>query len=263
MVARHFYKVLRRLFFNARLRGLENLSSSEPMILVANHAGAFGPVSVITSMPCEVHPWVAHEVTELLTAAPRIQAEFCEAELRLKPPLSALLGRLIGSVCVALMKDIGAIPVYSKSKGIRDTVMRSLSLLQQGKNILVFAEDATRKLNDVLCEFCTGFIHVARLYYQATRKAVQFLPVAVHRPAGGSWSERRSGSTRRPRSRGKSNGYGRSWKARCTRSTRRCSATGSFAGSGPPECPAQYEMSIISWSDLPVIFMKRVFDLAS
>jgi hypothetical protein len=184
MVSRYFYTVLRRLFFNARLRGLENLSSDEPMILVANHAGAFGPVSVITSMPGEIHPWVAHEVTELRTAAPRIQAEFCEDELRLRPPLSALLGRLIGTVCVALMKDIGAIPVYQKSKEIRTTVLRSLSLLQQGKSILVFAEDSTRKINDVLCEFCTGFIHVARLYYQATTKAVQFLPVAVNRKAG-------------------------------------------------------------------------------
>jgi 1-acyl-sn-glycerol-3-phosphate acyltransferase len=57
MVSRYFFTVLRRLFFNARLRGLENLSSDEPMILVANHAGAFGPVSVITSMPGEIHPW--------------------------------------------------------------------------------------------------------------------------------------------------------------------------------------------------------------
>ena len=184
MVSQYFYKVLRRLFFNARLRGLENLSTDEPVILVANHAGAFGPVSVITSMPVEMYPWVAHEVTELKSAAPRIQAEFFEDELRLKPPLSAFLGRLIGTVCVALMKDIGAIPVYEKSKEIRSTVMRSLSLLQQGKSILVFAEDSTRKINDVLCEFCTGFIHVARLYYQATMKAVQFLPVAVHRKAG-------------------------------------------------------------------------------
>jgi hypothetical protein len=184
MVSQCFYKVLRRLFFNARLRGLKNLSIDEPVILVANHAGAFGPVSVITSMPVEMYPWVAHEVTELATAAPRIQAEFCEHELHLKPPLSAFLGRLIGSVCVALMKDIGAIPVYQKSKAIRSTVMRSLSLLQQGKSILVFAEDSSRKINDVLGEFCTGFIHVARLYYQATMKAVQFLPVAVHRKAG-------------------------------------------------------------------------------
>jgi 1-acyl-sn-glycerol-3-phosphate acyltransferase len=181
MLARYFYKVLRRLFFNAHLRGLSNLRGGEPVILVANHAGAFGPVSIITSMPTPAYPWVAHEVTDLATVTPRIQAEFCEAELKLKPPFSGMLARFIGRICVALMKDIGAIPVYQKSKDIRTTVMRSLSLLQQGKSILVFAEDSSRKVNDVLCEFCTGFIHVAKLYYEATRQAVQFLPVAVNR----------------------------------------------------------------------------------
>ena len=182
MLSQYFYRVLRRLFFNTHLRGLRNLSG-EPSILVANHAGAFGPVSIITSMPMEMHPWVAHEVTRLDTAATRIQAEFCEQELKLKPPLSAFLARIIGRVCVAIMKDIGAIPVYQKSKDIRQTVLRSLSLLKQGKSILVFAEDSSRKINDVLGEFCTGFIHVARLYYQETRKAVQFFPVAVNRNA--------------------------------------------------------------------------------
>jgi len=184
VVSQHFYKVIRRLFFNAHLRGLENLRTAGPLILVANHAGAFGPVSVITSMPVEIYPWVAHEVTDLKTVAPRIQAEFVEQELRLKPPLSVYLGRIIGRVCVALMKDIGAIPVYQNSKHITRTVMRSLALLQQGKNILVFAEDTTKIINDVLCEFCTGFIHVARLYYQSTKRAVQFLPVAVNRKVG-------------------------------------------------------------------------------
>ena len=88
MVSRRFYKVLRRLFFNAHLRGLENLGGAGPFIFVSNHAGAFGPVSVITSMPFDIYPWVAHEVTDLRTAAPRIQAEFVEPELRLRPPLS-------------------------------------------------------------------------------------------------------------------------------------------------------------------------------
>ena len=151
------------------------------MIFVSNHAGAFGPVSVIASMPVEIYPWVACEVTDMRTAAPRIQAEFVEQELRLRPPLSPFVAKVIGRVCVALMKDIGAIPVYQKSKQIAITMMRSLALLQQGKNILVFAEDSTRKINEVLCEFCTGFIHVARLYYQTTRKAVQFLPIVVNR----------------------------------------------------------------------------------
>jgi len=184
MISQHFYTVLRRLFFNAHVSGLKNLQAPGPVIFVSNHAGAFGPVSVITSMPVEIYPWVAHEVTDVRTAAPRIQAEFVERELRLKPPLSVFLARVIGRVCVALMKDIGAIPVYQKSKEITSTVTRSLALLQQGKSILVFAEDSTRKINEVLCEFCTGFIHIARLYYRTTKKSIQFVPVAVNRRVG-------------------------------------------------------------------------------
>ena len=185
MVARYFYKALRHLFFKSRLRGTCNLSTDEPMIMVANHVGSFGPVSVITSMPMRMYPWVAHEITDVTTVAKRIQAEFLEQELHLKAPLSTYIARVIGRVCVALMKDIGAIPVYQKSRDIRRTVQWSLALLEQGKNIVIFAEDSTKKINDVLCEFCTGFIHVAKLYYEKTKKAVQFLPVAVNKDAGG------------------------------------------------------------------------------
>jgi 1-acyl-sn-glycerol-3-phosphate acyltransferase len=185
MVARLFYKVVRLLLFNSRLQGTRNLRTDEPVIMVANHVGSFGPVSVITSLPIRTYPWVAHEVTDIRTAAPRIQAEFLEQELHLRPPLSTCLARVIGRVCVAIMRDIGAIPVYAKSRRIRTTMADSLGLLREGKNILVFAEDTTKKFNDVLCEFRTGFIHVAKLYYEKTKKAVQFLPIAVNRKVGG------------------------------------------------------------------------------
>jgi hypothetical protein len=185
VVAKYFFKVIRRLFFNSHLHGLKNLRNDEPVIMVANHVGSFGPVSLITSMPLRMFPWVSCEVTDLATVAHRIQEEFLEQELHLRPPLSTYFGRIIGRICVALMKDIGAIPVYQKSKRIRTTVERSVTLLEQGKNILVFAEDSTRKINDVLCEFCTGCIHLAREYYGKTRKAVQFLPVAVNRRVHG------------------------------------------------------------------------------
>jgi len=184
MFARYFYKAVRFLFFKAQVRGRANLSSKEPVIMVANHVGSFGPVSVITSIPVRMYPWVAHEITDVKTVAPRIQQEFLEQELHLKPPLSRWLGRVIGRICVAIMKDIGAIPVYQKSKKIAATVLQTLSLLEQGKNILVFAEDSTKQINTAMCEFCTGFIHVARLYYQRTRRTVQFLPVAVNRRIG-------------------------------------------------------------------------------
>ena len=45
----------------------------------------------------------------------------------------------------------------------------------------MFPEDPARKLNDVLNHFCTGFVHLARQYYERTRRAVLFIPVAVNR----------------------------------------------------------------------------------
>ncbi|MCX7040708.1 MAG: hypothetical protein NT005_16435, partial [Spirochaetes bacterium] len=68
---------------------------------------------------------------------------------------------------------------------IRSTVQESLRLMEEGENILVFAEDSKKPLNEAICEFCTGFIHLAKLYYEETRKAVQFIPIAVNRKVRG------------------------------------------------------------------------------
>lgn len=193
MIAKVIYKISRYLLFRIRVRGRTNIPSGfrrvpvkgtdgrDPMIVVSNHAGTFGPISLITSFPSKIYPWVNHEVTDLRTVARRVQAEFLEAELHLKPPLSSYLGRVIGRVCVALMKGIHAIPVYDRSKRIKSTVEQTLRLLEQGKNILVFPENSLKPINDALCEFCTGFLHVAKLYFEKTKRAVSFLPVAVNR----------------------------------------------------------------------------------
>jgi hypothetical protein len=181
MVVRRFFKVFRFLLLRVRLRGARNLRGRGPLILVSNHEGSFGPMSLLTSLPLELYPWVVDETTDARTAATRIQVEFFEAELHLRPPLSSWLARLAARIVAALMRDLHAVPVHQHSREMRTTVQRSVELLERGKNILVFPEDPTRKLNDVLCSFYTGFLHLARLYYERTRQAVQFLPVAVNR----------------------------------------------------------------------------------
>jgi hypothetical protein len=181
MVARRFFKLFRFLLLGVRLRGARNLRLRGPLILVSNHEGSYGPLSLITTLPIELYPWVVSETTDARTAARRIQAEFLEAELHLRPPLSVWLGRAIARIAAALMRDLNAVPVHQKSREVRATVERSVELLEQGKNILVFPEDPGRRLNDVLCHFCTGFLHLARIYYERTRRAVLFLPVAVNR----------------------------------------------------------------------------------
>ena len=181
MVARRFAKLFRFLLLRVRLHGTRNLRGRGPLIVVANHEGTFGPLSLLTSLPLELYPWVLSETTDARTAARRIQTEFLEAELHLRPPVSAWLARAIARIAAALMRDVNAIPVHQHSRKMQTTVERSVELLEQGKNILVFPEDPDRKLNDVLCHFCTGFVHLARRYYERTRRAVLFLPVAVNR----------------------------------------------------------------------------------
>jgi 1-acyl-sn-glycerol-3-phosphate acyltransferase len=180
MVARRLYKLFRFLIVRARVFGARNLRGSKIRILVSNHVGSFGPLSVITSLPVELYPWVIHDTTDPRTAADRIRREFIEGELHLKPPFSTWLARVVGRIAAAIMRDIGAVPVYQYSRRIVATVQRSLELMQRGKTLLVFPEDSTRRLNAAICEFCTGFIHLAKLFYEKTKSAVEFVPVAVN-----------------------------------------------------------------------------------
>ena len=189
LIVRLLCKLFQRLVLKLRLRGwgwaFRQLSAGEPLIFVSNHLGSYGPLSVLSALPLKLYPWVAHEVTELGKVARKLQKEFTELELKLRPPASVWLARLIGRLCVAIMRDVQAIPVYASSRRIRDTLQRSLELLLKGKNILVFPENKERPINEVLGDFSTGFLAMARLYYQKTRKAICFLPVAVNQKVKG------------------------------------------------------------------------------
>jgi hypothetical protein len=177
-------RVIKQVLLQMRLRGWGQvarlLARGEPLILVSNHIGSYGPLSVISSLPAKLYPWVAHEVTELKKVVRHLQVEFTELELKLRPPLSIWLARLIGRICVAIMRSIEAIPVYDRSRRIRTTIQRSLELLLRGKTILVFPENKECPINEVLGDFNTGFLAMARLYYQKTQKLIRFLPVAVN-----------------------------------------------------------------------------------
>jgi hypothetical protein len=189
VIVRILCKLFQRLILKLRLHGLGRafryLACGEPLIIVSNHIGSYGPLSIISSLPLKVYPWVAHEVTSMRQVASRLQREFTELELRLRPPASVWLARLIGRICVFIMRDLQAIPVYASSRRIRDTLQRSLELLLRGKNILVFPENKERPINEVLGDFSTGFLAMARLYYEKTRKAIRFLPVAVNQKVKG------------------------------------------------------------------------------
>ena len=73
---------------------------------------------------------------------------------------------------------LGPIRVRKLPKAQADA--SALRLLERGRSVLVFPEDSRSPANEVLCDFRTGFIHLARAYWHRTRRIISFLPVAVH-----------------------------------------------------------------------------------
>ncbi len=176
----HLFNAIKVFFMRRRIVS-PRLAEGTTAIFVANHEGSYGPVTAIASLPQPIYPWVTHEITDLALCPKYIENDFVKPEVHLRPPLSILLSRVIGRVCVAIMADLHAIPVYKKSRRITETIAMSVRFLEQGKRLLIFPEIPNRIFNEIVNEFDTGFVNIARAFFERTARIVSFFPVAVNR----------------------------------------------------------------------------------
>ncbi|MGQ9779492.1 MAG: lysophospholipid acyltransferase family protein [Bacillota bacterium] len=173
--------LVRHLFPRPEICGLHHLDPYAPAILVANHLGSFAPVVLSAHFPYPFSPWVTHEVTDPTLCPAHLLKDFVRPELGLDGPAGEFVARVLGRVCVAVMREIGAIPVYRKSKKLRLTVEKSVERLAAGGRVLVFPEVQNTLWDETVNEFHTGFVNIARSLYRRTGAVVKFYPVCVHR----------------------------------------------------------------------------------
>ncbi len=182
----HFYKMLQpvfSLFWPCRVLDKKNIPLQGPAVFVSNHLGSYAPIAVLSAFPVRLYPWVEYQVTDSKLCPEYLRKDFVEPELHLKPPLSLLAAWLISKACVVVMKALRAIPVYKKSMKMAATWKRSVALLKQNKLLIVFPESDVIPFNDVMNDFDDGFVGLASLYYEKTRRLLEFIPVAVHKTA--------------------------------------------------------------------------------
>ncbi len=174
-------RVLRLAYRRPKLLDFDVVDPSGPSIFVANHQGSYGPIALMLFLPFSAYPWVTHEIVDRTRAANYIEYDFVRKELSLAPPLSTWLARLIGRVCVVLMQSLQAIAVYRGSRRISTTIAESCRYLDAGRWLLVFPEISDEAYNETLDRFDTGFVAIARRYFELNGRCVRFYPVAVSR----------------------------------------------------------------------------------
>jgi hypothetical protein len=164
-----------------RIVGIENYNEKIPSVFVSNHLGSFGPVVMKAFFPVDLVPWVTYEIMDNNECPEYLRNDFVEKELKLKPPLSIVMSNMLSKITVSLMKYIKAIPVHKSGKKILTALYDSLHRLENGHAIVVFPEIPEAVSRDGINEFYTGFINIAKYYYNNNSTNIAFYPVCIHK----------------------------------------------------------------------------------
>ena len=172
--------LLGAFLWGGELAGVENLPEA-PVVFVANHRGARGPIAVVASMPVRLYPWVVSDMLDGEKAASYLNQDFVEPQLHLSQPLSKLAAKGIAKISVRLLRSAGCIPVWQGERSF-ETFEQSVRFLIEGKSLLIFPEDPAKAVNPryKMTPFKKGFARLGEIYYQRTQRSLQFYPLAVH-----------------------------------------------------------------------------------
>jgi hypothetical protein len=174
--------LLGRTLWRGALRGRQNLPHRGPAVLVANHAGALGPIALSVALRPRLYPWVIADMMDVHLAAPYLRMDFTTRELGLSGWASGALSALLARIAVSLLQTIECIPVWSDKK-LLSTYRLSAEYLEKGRILLVFPEDPSRPPQAAtgIRPFKPGFARLGRLYYSRSGRRLVFLPAAVSR----------------------------------------------------------------------------------
>lgn len=164
-----------------KIVGTENIEPGVPAIFISNHLGHFAPLKLFVFANHSYCPWVIQEVTNKQLCKEYLKADFVEPTLHLRKPFSDFIASLISPICVSIMKQLNAIPVYRSGKKIMLTIEQSVVKLEQGGNLLIFPESKDEPYNEYVNKFLTGFVNVAKIFFERDNKTVNFYPVCVNK----------------------------------------------------------------------------------
>lgn len=148
---------------------------NEPVIVVANHSQAQGPLLAALRYPRPKGIWC---IGEMLNAREVPQYAY-EDFWRQKPIMIRwffkLLSYIIAIPASYALKHSDTIPVYKDSR-IITTFKKTVENLKEGNDVIIFPEWRTEH-NEIINELQDKFVDVARLYYKTTGKKIKFVPM--------------------------------------------------------------------------------------
>ena len=159
-----------------KIIGIENIPA-ENTVIVANHAQLNGPIIAQLFMPENCYIWANGQMFDPRDVPSYAMEDFFPFKNKVQRPIFRVASYILAPLMPCIIKNARAIPVYHDAR-IVSTFKRTIKMLSEGRNILIFPE-CHEKCNNIINRFRDNFVDVARLYYKRTGSLLKFVPMYI------------------------------------------------------------------------------------
>ncbi len=154
-----------------------------PAVLVARHKNLRGPLTLLTWLPLDVHPFVL-SVFFTRESCYRQYRDYTFSVRKGHTPRRFHLGAFLASCVVpTLVRATRSIPVYRDGAEALATLRTALRALERGESVIVFPDVDYTDTGDTAGEIYDGFLYLGEMYKKRTGASLSFLPLAVSEDA--------------------------------------------------------------------------------
>ena len=154
----------------------EELSHDRPIVYIANHCKAHGPVAFYLLGKKNIRIWCTNEIMYWKTCPKYCYDIFLNGGAKPKAFrwFYHLVSYIMTPLCIIVFRGAETIPVYYDTRLVT-TYNKTAQTINEGRDIVIFPETPP-ELNDYLNKFNIGFIDTARFMKKKTGKEVVFVP---------------------------------------------------------------------------------------
>lgn len=152
---------------------------TEPSVFVCSHSNLLGPLATLCWLPFAVRPWVFHVFLERETCRAQFRDYTFSERFGLPKPAAASAAWAVSGYVSALMRSLGAVPVYRGTARLGATFRETIAALQAGDSVLIFPDVDYTDGSDGIGEVYNGFLLVERFWRKVSDRPLQFVPLRL------------------------------------------------------------------------------------
>ncbi|MEG1548184.1 MAG: hypothetical protein RR232_00245 [Clostridia bacterium] len=146
-------------------------------IFIANHSAAGGPFTYELYFPRSIVPWGTHEMCgNYMERWHYLYDVFYRQKLGFGKIKAFVIATSFALVSKMLYDGAELIPTYRDLR-FKTTIKRSIEALSAGKSVLIFPENSIDGYHEVLTELHSGFLTLAKRFFEQTGTDVPIYPV--------------------------------------------------------------------------------------